>query len=105
MSETTKAGRFNLRLVGPDELRWDGLARDFVREPRDYERHLTVEIYDSRWIKGFSPLGQFVSAYGVEQIESLLVPSRLCLHGGVPEWTMTVEETEALVAFVQEGVN
>lgn len=45
-----------------------------------------------------------LTGYDIKRIANFTA-SNLVLDGGVPEWTMTVEETEALVAFAQEGAN
>ena len=97
-----KIGRFNARAVDPGDGLYSGRARDWSRPPSDYERRDTIiEIYDSRY--HHTSLGQFVSAYGAQTLATF-TGSKLSLQGDIPEWTMTADETAALVSFARKQV-
>ena len=52
-----------------------------------------VEFYDSRYVEGFTPLGQFVTRYDARSlIERPMGP--LSLDLGVPAWTVTADQFE-----------
>lgn len=94
-------GRFWARVVRPGGLLYLGTDRTLTRQPETYERdHIIIEIYDRRH-PGAKDLGQFVSAYQAETLAGVEAGGRLALHGGIPEWTMTVEETELLRELAQ----
>ena len=95
-------GRFNARAVDPGDLLYHGTSNDWSREPASYERgHTIIEIYDSR--HHHSPLGQFVSAYGADTLAAFS-GTKLNLQGDVPAWTMSAQETAALIAFARQEV-
>lgn len=59
-----------------------------------------VEIYDSRYARpGFTTIGQFVSGYYLSTIRTH--SGGLALMGGMPEWTMTASEFEAMRVTVE----
>jgi hypothetical protein len=94
-------GRFNVRVVAPGEPLYHGLRRDFSREAVGSEReHTILEIFDSRYMAGFSVLGQFVSAYRACTLATFGGRS-LMLAGDVPAWNMTEAETASLVALAR----
>lgn len=91
-------GRFVARIVRPGGLLYHGGTNDFTREQRDYERdHAIVEVFDPRYTsKGFSPLGQFITAYGADTLAEGADGGGLTMHGSIESWTMTPEETRVL---------
>ena len=97
-----KIGRFNARAVDPGDLLYHGMSHDWSREPTAYERdHAIIEIYDSRY--HYSTLGQFVSSYGAGTLATF-GGRQLSLQGDIPAWTMSPEETAALIAFARQEV-
>lgn len=97
--EIATIGRFVARIVRPGRLLYHGMTQDFTREPRDYERgHAIIEVFDPRYVgPGFSPLGQFVTAYGAYALaKSDDDGGRLSMQGGIEAWTLTPEETRVL---------
>ena len=100
--------RFNVRVVpaeGPDSTLYHGMRRDWSRERASYERGVIVEVYDARYVKGFTPSGQFVTAYGADTLlSSGLEGRRLVLDGGIPAWTLDYEETRDLLRIAREAV-
>jgi len=92
-------GRFNARIVPAPHPLYHGGRRDFSRPRHDYERGIIIEVYDAAY--DHSPAGQFISAYAATTLAEFTPGSCLNLHGGVPEWTMTREETATLVALAR----
>ena len=60
-----------------------------------------VEFYDSRFTKG-ADRGQFVSRY---YVSTILDGSDcgLCLDGGVPDWTVSAQDMDAVRDFLKEA--
>ena len=92
-------GRFNVRVVPAPHPLYSGISRDFSRERHDYEQGTILELYDAAY--PHTAAGQFVSAYNVETIATLAPGTLLDLHGGIPAWTMTAEETAELIAIAR----
>ncbi len=58
-----------------------------------------VEFYDSRYTKGFTPLGQFVTRYDARSLmERPMGP--LALDLGIPAWTVTADQFEEVRAMI-----
>jgi hypothetical protein len=92
-------GRFNVRVVPAPHPLYSGRDHNFSRERHDYERGTILELFDAA--HPHTTAGQFVSAYSVETIAALAPGTLLDLHGGIPAWTMTVEETATLIAIAR----
>jgi hypothetical protein len=92
-------GRFNVRVVPVPHPLYHGVRQDFSRERRDYERKTILEVFDAR--HPHTEAGQFVSSYYAETLAALAPGTRLSLQGDIPEWTMTEQETDALVALAR----
>ena len=79
---------------------------DFTIDKKDNE--LLVEFFDSRY--PHTPKGQFVSRYyvktllGHEGFYGSRLTDGLCLHGGVPEWTIYEKDIPALNDFLEKGL-
>ena len=91
---THPCGRFLARVVPDPHPLYHGGRHDWSRARHDYERGTVIEIYDTR--HPHTDLGQFVTAYSAATLADL--SGRLSLHGGIPDWTMSAEETAALRA-------
>lgn len=95
-------GRWVVRIAPTPALLWHGLRHDWTRSRASYESATTVEVYDPRYVEGFSHLGQFVTAYGARTLLGHRGP--LSLMGYEPSWTMSAEEvTTMLGLIVQHG--
>lgn len=95
-------GRFNVRVVPNPHPLYHGVAHDFSRPRHDYERDTIIEVYDAA--HPHTTIGQFISAYSAATLAGLGPESRLNLHGGVPAWTMTADETAQLAAIARAAV-
>jgi len=76
---------FHVRLVKQGEKY--GLERCLTHDKTDP----LVEFYDARYVKGFEPLGQFVSRYYLSTLLERNNDYGLCLDGGVPNWYVDEE--------------
>jgi hypothetical protein len=95
--------RFMVRIVTePLGLLYHGMRNDWSRERRSYEEGTIVEVYDRKYVEGFTPLGQFVTAYSARTL--LGVKGALSLQGDIPAWTLTRDEVTTLLGLiVQHG--
>jgi hypothetical protein len=58
-----------------------------------------VEVYDRQYAgPRFTPLGQFVTAYGARTL--LTHRGRLSLQGDVPAWTLSADEVTTLLGLI-----
>ena len=92
-------GRFTVRVVPNPHPLYSGTRHDFSRPRHDYERDTIIEVYDAAHLH--TPLGQFIGAYSATTLIDFPAEQQLDLHGGVPAWTMTLEETAALIALAR----
>jgi len=93
--------RWMVRIVTePLGLLWHGMERDWTRTRQTYEEGTIVEVYDRKYVEGFSPIGQFVTAYGARTLLSPRGAHALSLHGGIPEWTLTRDEVTTLMGLI-----
>ena len=91
--------KFNVRVIN----KGDKYGLDFCLTHN--EDKPLVEFYDSRY--PHTEFGQFVSRYYVDTIlgkEGYHGRSEggLCLHGGIPEWSVSAEDMATVRAFLQE---
>jgi hypothetical protein len=94
-----QVGRFNVRVVPAPFPLYHGVQRDFSRERHDYERGTILEVFDAAY--PHTEAGQFIGSYNLATIVGLKDGIQLDLHGGIPAWTMTVDETAAFVALAR----
>ena len=88
-------GKFNVRIVTPGQ----GYGRGF----RLAAAETFVEFYDNRYPDpDFGVYGQFVSRYFLTTIAEDKFPEGLSLDGGVPEWWVSAEDMEVVVAFLNK---
>jgi hypothetical protein len=74
---------FNVRLVEPGELLFPGTDNPTTHNYKE----TGIQFFDARYVKGFTPLGQFVSSYYLSTfIES---DAGINLYGGVADWFIT----------------
>jgi hypothetical protein len=95
-------GRFNVRVVPFPHPLYHGVAHDFSRPRHDYEQGTLLEVYDAA--HPHTTAGQFICAYAAETIAAMDGTTRLNLHGGVPDWTMSEDETHALITLARAAV-
>ena len=91
-----QVGIFNVRVVLPG----DKYGRDDWMTHEEGEEAL-VEFYDGTQNPAkFGDRGQFISRYYCSTITVSEVYS-LCLHGGVPTWTVSEEQMRRVKAYLQ----
>jgi len=62
-----------------------------------------VEFYDSRYTDpSFGERGQFVARYYVSTLVERQPSVGLCLDGGVPEWSVSVEGMEQVLEYINQ---
>jgi hypothetical protein len=85
---------FNVRIVKPGESY--GLNFCLTNEgPKTL-----VEFYDSRYTH--TKYGQFVSRYYLETLlDGDTYPNGLCLHGGVPSWSVSAQGMQEVLEFIK----
>jgi hypothetical protein len=88
-----RVGIFNVRII----QRGDKWGRD---DCLTWDDEPAVELYDSRYNKGFGPRGQFITHY---YIRTLIKHSNraLALALGIPEWTVTAEEMRDVLRYLR----
>lgn len=84
---TARIGPWTVRIV------WKGERYGLNNVIEHAEDMPLVEFYDAEQsLTKFGPWGQFVSRYGMPTILTRDRPGMpLCLHGGVPRWTVSAE--------------
>ena len=62
-----------------------------------------VEFWDStKWDADFSSRGQFVSRYYASTLLERPHHLGLCLDGGVPEWSISAEDMEEVLNYIEK---
>lgn len=88
--------RFNVRIVNTGDRygRNDCLIND--KPPM-------VEFYDNRFdFPDFMGRGQFVSRYYVSTLLERQPDTGLCLDGGVPAWSVSAQDMEQVMQYIQQ---
>ena len=60
-----------------------------------------VEFYDSRFTKGFTPIGQFVSRYNLSTILEANENSGIDLLGYIPDWKISADNVKQVKEYIK----
>jgi len=101
-SSVHRVGRWVVRIAPEPADLYLGTDRTWTRERATYETGTIVEVYDAKYVEGFTPLGQFVTAYGARTLTDSAVGrgTGLILDGGIPAWRMSADEFTTVLGLI-----